>query len=317
MDSAAIREFLYSLSAQQLLTPFNDVVMGMYQSPSPIADGAVFPRSSWHEAFAQADGYNPVPLMLGANRDEFKLFMAGDTDDYVDLRFGKIPTPKDPNVYQRDARYLSDLWRAAAVDEVALRLVEHRAAPVYAYRFDWDDWPRLPFINLRELVGAGHGVEIMFMFGSIADRPWLRFLLGRRRFNEINELSDAMRKYWIAFATDANPNAGNAEALPVWSAWPLNDDGNADTLLILNTPVATATHMQRNIVSIDSMRERMLNDPDLTADDGEMCRLYARLFIYGIQGSYWDTLPHRGLAPYQPGGAQRTRAEGYRPALTR
>ena len=317
MDDAAIREFLFGLSAEELLTPFNKVVMGMYQSPRPIADGAVFPTCSWHEAFSDPALHNAVPLMIGANRDEFKLFLAGDADDYVDMRFGIIPTPKDSVRYQRDGRYLSDLWRASAVDEIAQRLVAHKQAAVYAYRFDWDDWPRLPFMNLPELVGAGHGVEIMFMFGIVGERPWLRFLLGRRRFKEMQALGEAMRQYWIAFASSGEPNAKqqNDAQLTQWTAWPQPEQTTENTLLLLDSPLASSSHMVRDILSIADIRQNLLADPAISADPEELRRMYARLFIYGIQGRYWDTLPYPGLEQYQVDGAERYLAVACRPAL--
>lgn len=317
MDADAIRDFLYSLSAEELLSPFNEVIMGMYATPSPIADGAVFPTCSWHEAFADPDKHNPVPLMVGANRDEFKLFMAGDTDDYVNMRFGRIPTPKDPVIYERDGRYLSEMWRAAAVDEVALSLVKHNTAPVFAYRFDWDDWPRLPLINLSVLIGAGHGLEVMFMFGLIAERPWLRFLLGRRRFREMTALGAAIRQYWISFATSAHPSSNGKQTLPQWTPWPADSGTLQANLMILDSPVHSACRMERNIVSVEHIKGRMLQDPRLKTSSDELCRLYARLFIYGVQGDYWDSIPYPGLEHYQPGGSKRKQAEACRPAQTR
>jgi len=315
MDESAIRQFLCGLRADELLSPFNKVVMGMYQSPRPIADGAVFPTCSWHEAFADPALHYSVPLMIGANRDEFKLFLAGDTDDYVDMRFGVLPTPKDPERYQRDARYLSDLWRASAVDEIAQRLVVHNTAATYAYRFDWDDWPRLPFMNLPELVGASHGVEIMFMFGLVAERPWLRYLLGGRRFTEMQQLSEAMRQYWTTFASTGTPNTANNNSLAQWTPWPSSERSTDNTLLLLDTPLATSSHMVRDIISIADIRKNLLADPLISSNPDELRRMYARLFIYGIQGRYWDSIPYPGLEQYQAGGAERHWAEACRPAL--
>jgi para-nitrobenzyl esterase len=314
MDELAIRQFLCGLSAKELLSPFNKVVMGMYQSPRPIADGAVFPSCSWHEAFSDPALHNSVPLMIGANRDEFKLFLAGDTDDYVDMRFGVLPTPKDPERYQRDARYLSDLWRASAVDEIAQRLVVHNTAATYAYRFDWDDWPRLPLMNLPELVGASHGVEIMFMFGLVAERPWLRFLLGSKRFQEMTDLSEAMRQYWTTFASTGTPNTANNTALAQWTPWP-SAAQNSSTLLRLDAPIATDTQMISDRLSIADIRQNLLRDPLISGNPDELRRMYARLFIYGIQGRYWDSLPYPGLEQYQVGGAERELAKACRPAL--
>src|SRR6185437_3317432 len=92
------------------------------------------------QLFADPSGYNAVPVMLGGNRDEDKLFMMGDPA-LVTTRLGFLPKIKDLAAYNRVTGYYSENWRADAVEEVAAVLHKRQGDTVYAYRFDWDDEP--------------------------------------------------------------------------------------------------------------------------------------------------------------------------------
>ena len=63
---------------------------GMYGVANVIRDGIVLPDQSFRIQFADPATYNAVPVMLGANRDESKLFMMGDPT-LTRSRFGFIP----------------------------------------------------------------------------------------------------------------------------------------------------------------------------------------------------------------------------------
>ena len=56
---------------------------------------------------ADPAGYNAVPVMLGANRDEAKLFMMGDPE-LTGTRLGFLPKIKDLTAYNRITGYYSD-----------------------------------------------------------------------------------------------------------------------------------------------------------------------------------------------------------------
>ena len=93
-------------------------------------------------------------------------------------------------------------WPAARLLELQAR----HAREVFAYRFDWS--PPL----LRGPIGACHGIELPFVFGTILEpwlRPWLGAVPGARR------LSHQMQEAWLAFARSGQP--GHA-GLPFWPA---------------------------------------------------------------------------------------------------
>ena len=95
----------------------------------------------------------------------------------------------------------------------AARLAELHAPHerTFAYLFDWS--PPL----LRERLGACHGIEIPFVFGT-QRHPTLRPFIGIQR--SARELGRRIRDAWIAFAHTGDPSA---EALGPWQTY----DGDA------------------------------------------------------------------------------------------
>ena len=308
-----LRAYLYGKTPDELLSVFDEVLMGMYMNPRPIADGQVLPLAPWHEAFADASRCSPVPLILGTNRDEFRVFMAADTADYIDRRAGGLPRIRDPQRYEREARYQSDLWKASSVDEVAWRVSQVPGSAVFAYRFDWDDWPSVPGLDLKRLIGAGHGTELIFLFGSFARKGWLRLLLGPRRFAGIVDLTEAVTSYWLQFARTGDPGRGTDDRLPHWRQW--NNTGQDGRILVFDEARDGGVRMSEELVTVDAIKARLVADPALAGNEEDLLRLYARLFVYGLHGNGWDRTAFPALADLAPGGARRARVEEHRPAI--
>jgi len=313
MRPEELRDYLYGKSPGDLLSVVGEVFLGMYMNPRPIADGSVLPLGPWHEAFADASRCSGVPLILGTNRDEFRVFMAADTVDYIDRRAGGIPRIRDPERYAREGRYQSDLWKASSVDEIAQRISATPGRAVFAYRFDWDDWPTLPGLDLKRLVGAGHGTELIFLFGSLARKPWLRLLLGPRRFAGIADLTEAVTSYWVHFARTGDPGRGADDGLPQWQRW--SNTGRDGRILVFDEAQAGGIRMSDELVTVDGIKARLVADPATVDNEQELLRLYARLFVYGLHGNGWDRAPFAALADLAPGGARRARVEQCRPAI--
>jgi para-nitrobenzyl esterase len=199
----------------------------------PALDGELLPRSP---LAAVADGLaSDVPTLVGTNRDEWKLFMIGDRKGHrLDeagwrRRLDRTLTLDVPDEAQRrevvrraDEAYAApgddrsggtpgDRWCAFQSDRIfhypASRLAELQAAagaPTYAYRFDWAP----PLVGGR--VGACHGIEIPFVFGTLR-APWIRAVLGSTR--AARKLSYRMQDAWIQFARSGRP--GHPQ-LPIW-----------------------------------------------------------------------------------------------------
>ena len=196
----------------------------------PAVDGRVVPRQPL-DAIAGGEAAG-IPVLVGTNRDEWKLFTLFDKRtrglDAAGLRrrLERILPGKDEEgaafgeraleLYRstrtgRGASAPLELWEALQADRIfrypAARLAELQAAHeprTYQYLFDFT--PRLA----RQRVGACHALEIPFVFGTLR-HPLLRVLLGGS--GGALALSRSMREAWLSFARGGEPAA---EALGAW-----------------------------------------------------------------------------------------------------
>ena len=132
--------------------------------PRIIADGVVLPETPLDEAFDDLADFNAVPVILGINRDETKLFNLLNPK-LVKQRFGRLPVAIDPDLYDAVSEYQSRMWRLYSVDKPAADMVSAGHAPVYAYRFDWDEAGKVGPSDFAKLFGAAHALEVPFVFG--------------------------------------------------------------------------------------------------------------------------------------------------------
>lgn len=184
------------------------------------------------EAIA-AGSARSVPLIVGSNRDEWRVFMLADAKgrrlDDAGLRrrlersLAAMTDPASAGDLIDSALALyggngggvvrrpSDGWVAFQGDRVFHRPAQQLAAthgaagaPAYAYLFTWS----LPLVG--SWLGAFHGIEIPFVFGTVRDG-----MLGRALALQpsARQLSDAMQNAWIAFAHSGEPSTPE---LPEW-----------------------------------------------------------------------------------------------------
>ena len=222
MSHAEVRAFLFSVPTGDFLRVLDKspVGMAMADHPTIYADGAVLPSEGF-EALRDGSYPNKVPLIIGANKDEARLFM-----------FSSGLYRQDPALYDSVAAYRSALWRYAGVDYVARGITSQDGhPPVYAYRFDWgslNDRGESPLPrDLGRRLGAFHSTEIPFFLGTGVNS--VSFLTGRflTAANEPGRrvLTDAVMRYLAAFARTGNPNDTVGAPLPAWEPWDPADGG--------------------------------------------------------------------------------------------
>jgi para-nitrobenzyl esterase len=165
----------------------------------------VLPKGEWLDALA-AGAWNQVPVILGTNRDEYKLFEVIDPRRTWRL-FGILPHYRDEGTYQVLGESASRVWKALGVDAPAAAMLRSGAREVYAYRFDWRGEPKILGSDLSAMVGAAHAVEIPFVFGHFDLGP-MNILFGDDKNGERRLLSDTMMKLWGTFARDGRPGGG-------------------------------------------------------------------------------------------------------------
>ena len=184
----------------------------------PVQDGTVIPDVAIE---AIRGGSAQVPLLVGTNRDEWKLFsmldaetiteevlqrrtrpIAGDATEFVDAYRAENPDLEPKDVFTEMA---SDLvFRVPAI-----RLAEAQLAhqPVWMYLFDWKSRA------FGGALGACHAMELPFVFNTVA-KDNMALFLGDGPIPAA--LADQIQDAWIAFAHGSNPNHAG---LPDWPAY--------------------------------------------------------------------------------------------------
>ncbi|HTO52533.1 MAG TPA: carboxylesterase/lipase family protein [Myxococcota bacterium] len=193
----------------------------------PCVDGELLPEPPL-EAVARGSSAG-ISLLVGTNRDEWKLFMLGDPlarrmdEAALARRFNRALAPGDAARAQgayaraplaRVPEHPAERWAAFQSDRIfhapAAELLDLHAShsrETYAYRFDWSP----PLLGAR--IGACHGIELPFVFGTVLEtwlRPWAATAPGARK------LAHRMQEAWLAFAKTGHPGHSR---LPYWPSY--------------------------------------------------------------------------------------------------
>jgi para-nitrobenzyl esterase len=206
-----------------------------------------------------------VPVLIGTNKDEQKLFNFL-SPRYVWRLFGVLPIVRDERVYFRDADYVTRAWKIRGADEPARALASVQPGRVFAYRWDWDEEPRVLWADLGELIGAAHGLEIPFVFGHWNQGPTSRRLYTEQNAPGREALSAAMQSYWAEFARAGDPGRGARGELPAWTAW----DEAGDKYIVLDTEAGGGIRMSRETETLEALVDEIGAD-DSYADPAERC----------------------------------------------
>ena len=212
MSPSALAAYLREKSDEEILRTYGSPVRGIIANPDVLNDGAVIPVEGF-ASFATGRYPNRVPLILGGNREELKLFLESSKS-----------IPWQGELYQAVVKYGTARWRAFGVDEVAHMLVANSGQPpVYTYRFDWgapdaEGTSVLPGAWGKRL-GAFHGLDVPFFLGNDTILGALQaFLFTPENEKGRKALSAAMMEYLAAFARTGNPNPPGS-TLPKWQPW--------------------------------------------------------------------------------------------------
>jgi para-nitrobenzyl esterase len=210
-------KFLRGLPAAELLKVTAAPQKSIGPANGVIVDGWVFPKPP-ALVFASAQEHR-IPLLIGNNARERTPPGAADLPQAIEAMYGSLAPrafalyaigakeipPPDPLYGNQAAQWVVDtMYRCPVVAQ----LVWHAGAGNASYEYQFDR----PAVG-RENLGAVHGAEIGFVFGTLdADR----YSASDR------DLSAAMQKYWTNFAKSGNPNSGG---LPNWPKFDVQSRG--------------------------------------------------------------------------------------------
>jgi len=224
-DQAADRHSIKAVPLATLVQTASDLVVEVQTNPdpakwgplalsllpfAPAVDGSVLPVAPITALAAGRGG--GVPLMIGSNRDEARLFLvAAATIDLIDdatlaAVAGAYGLSQDDLAVYRGNRpdaSPGDLLAAVISDWFfripAIRVAEARAASgapgTWMYRFDYPE----PQDNHR--LGACHGAEIPFVFDTVT-LDELRPRLGEAPAQAV---ADQVHQVWVNFITRGDP----------------------------------------------------------------------------------------------------------------
>ncbi len=201
-------------------------VVGFRQGFAPVVDRQTLEQHPFDpKAPAISAG---VPVMIGYNRTETTLFLAGDREAFSLDEAGLQRRVKfllrdnservieefraaNPGATASELFFLigTEFPTGAFSRKIAQRKSEQGAAPAYLYRFDWET----PIAGGR--MKSPHALEITFVFDH-AGEPLAPRLAPDSP--EVHALAAEMSSRWIAFARSGNPNTGNAPRWPEYSA---------------------------------------------------------------------------------------------------
>jgi para-nitrobenzyl esterase len=294
MSDSEIAAYLRRKTAPEILAVYTPEAVGMIRMPLVFADGHVLPEGRLEERFAREDGWNRVPVMVGTNRDEFRLFLFPDP-----TRIRRVlwifPRFVNERTYLASADARSRMWEATGADGPAAAL--HRSEPnVFVYRFDWDEEPRILGSDLSKMLGASHGFEIPFVFGHFDFGRGARMIYTEANRPGREALSHSMMSYWAAFAKNGDPGRGLDGTLTPWTPW---DDSSetASKYIILDTSAGGGLRMGNEIETPKKVVAEVDSDPRLTTQ-AERCEILGALASWSWGFTKEEYASHAGCAAY-------------------
>ena len=237
LSNQEIRNILYSLSEEEFYKLYSE--RESYEEiPLLTADGLVIPSIGLREALAEEKHLNNVPVILGSNRDEVKIWLAFseylvDVDYSLSGSLFNLPKViiKDEDAYQAFSYYRSAAWKIRGVNEPLESLASAGNQNLYSYRFDWDDQRKFIIGDFKQLFGAAHALEIPLLLGNtklVGGPPISNFMYPRgiSRFYT----SRNMMKFWTNFAKYGKP--GKSSNKIEWSPYEINKDEGSSFMIL-------------------------------------------------------------------------------------
>lgn len=268
-DAAALR----ALPAEKIVRAYWSDKGPFVEVPVVIEDGVVLPSYPLRDAFASLSTFNAVPLITGTNRDEMKFFNFA-RPDLVKRRLFIFPVARDPQYYDALNGYMSRLWRIRSVDAPLAMMTAAGASDLYAYRFDWDDSARFFFSDFGKLIGAGHSLEIPFVFDRFQffGARYDKIFFPQKTAESREALARAMGAYWGEFGRSGAPGAGR-----IGVSWPKWSD-NGGSLLRLDAANDGGIGPLKGPDTIAAFIADLKADPRLDAE--QRCRIVGELALF-------------------------------------
>ncbi len=261
MTDKEIRNYLAEKSAKDIFGTYEPGAGGMITFPYCFKDGTVIHKDGTR-ALGDPEEYNQVPMILGSNKEEHKLFMAGS---YPTFELGYYSYYNNYYFYPNNGFYLSydsfyqgyaenttnSWWKPICVDNIATIAADPSKPDIYVYRFDYGAYSYINYLDGDTVYplpfgynawpvdstwqtkpalrfGAGHALDIPFFMGN-----YFYYNLEGLIFRTDNRISwealtHDMMAYVKNFAYTGDPNGLGLEEWEPWS----NEEGGPKRILL-------------------------------------------------------------------------------------
>lgn len=193
----------------------------------PTVEGWVLPQSPYD--LIQAGQQSPVPLVLGSNADEMASEQINGVNVPTEEAYDLTLRASLPGVSEEDLARIYDLYPLSDYETpndafiqvstdivftcpkrtLARYVARSQVAPVYQYFFSRRAQ------TAREELPARHGIELVYIFGTLQDVPLYR------PAQEDLDVSRDMMELWTSFARDGAPAAQHG---PTWEPFTLEQE---------------------------------------------------------------------------------------------
>ncbi|WP_188152146.1 carboxylesterase family protein [Teredinibacter waterburyi] len=281
MSSEDLAKFLNSLSPEDILAIATPDEYGKYSDSYFINDGFVFSKEAFFESIQHSPRVNPVPMIVGTTRDETKLFQLMEPDEFLETRmFGLKVQPIDQTYYDVAAEYRTKALYTLPAHEYSRYVSSNDNAPIFQYRFDWDEHPSDFFVknmilDLKRTVGASHVMDVPFFLNEFQPNSisFPLIFVGKHDTASRDKLSQDFQSYIKSFIQYGDPASGLNDNLVVWNAW--SNKENEDKYLIFDTVAGGGIRPSTKEETKKDLIQKLYAESRVSTD--KICRIFSRI----------------------------------------
>lgn len=280
ISNKEVRDILLNLSTIDFFKHYAE--REVYEEiPLLTADGITLPKKGLRKSLLDQDIVNNVPMIIGSNRDEVKLWLS-TAEYFIDLDYSSLGSLlgipkvvlKNENTFNAFNYYRSSAWKIRGVDLPSRAIYESGNNQIYAYRYDWDDHRKYFIADFQKLIGSAHATEIPLLTGNtklVGGYP-LSSIIYPKGFSR-NYLSKNMMKFWSNFAKNGYP--GFSTNSIEWNRAIKNSDDDLSYMILDNKK---KLRIQKDRKTFKSLSDELFNDQRLTST--EKCVVLLQMFTF-------------------------------------
>lgn len=231
-DADDVREFLYSLSDEELAAAFGGAAIRMPAFPHHYTDGVVIPKDGYATTY-----YNDVPVLMVNGDREFSTFCKSSAPfngpSPADLMKDEALLP----MYKFAEKYGSMMYGYFNGEESASKMLPVYKSPIYTCTIRWGDNPAITGEEYATIYGSYHCMTTPLMTGIVvnASSGYPELYASQSRKN----VTALLNAYYKNFFYTGDPNG---EGLPQWDKW-TKLDGTTQLIVDATDEKATGVMM--------------------------------------------------------------------------